>query len=335
MKVIFGIISIFFVNFISPNPIVEPHVDLVVDEDFYPKELVKYEGNHEIVNLLLPLNSLNFNESESFESNSIESDDDSIIFFVEADVTDDGKRIDQGLYILKGNKATKLLDHGRDVAASADDSTSAFFGAKDGIYIYKDEKTEKYGSLNDSIIQIAKETEGEVLYILTEDHELYKVSDAGNKKDKVIGIDNPQEFVLDYKNNIYFYSSDKVINVHTDDGIVKIDGLPANPSSLKLVKPPFILQDGVPVVIDSYVYIVYANGTSENGEIKIKPKYQPTAYAPEAAILQYYAYDKKIYEYNILALLLGTILEELKDYLNENKEAIQKLPEQRKAMKRN
>lgn len=221
MKVTFGIISIFFVGFISANPIVEPHVDFTIDEDFYPKELLKYEAKHEIVNLLFPINSINFNESDSSESNSIESEDEAVIFFVEADITDDGKRIDQGLYVLKGNKATKLLDHGRDAAASIDNDKSVFFGAKDGIYKYEDDKTEKYGSITDSIIQIAKEKE-DVLYILTEDHELYKVTEAGNKKEKVEDVDKPQEFVIDNSGNIYFYCSDKVIKVRTNEGIKKL-----------------------------------------------------------------------------------------------------------------
>ncbi|XP_046974445.1 uncharacterized protein LOC124540779 isoform X2 [Vanessa cardui] len=329
MKIITSITVLSLIGFVlgAPTSNDEDDEKFLITKSMFPKEFIKYKAEHEIVNLLLPINSLNFDENESSESSSEESESELLLFFVEADVDSNGDRVDQGLYVLKEDKATKLLDHGRDAAASGDDSKLVFFGAKDGIYVYnKDNNSaDKYGTVDDSIIAIAKEKTGDVIYILTENHEVFNVSNGGTTKEKLDDVVNAKEIVVDYSNNLYFYSDDKQAYVRSADGIKKIEGLPENPSSVKLIKPPFILEDGVPFIVDNVAYIIYANGTSEHSGIEFKPKAKPSAYAPEAAMIQYYAYDKNIYEYNVLTIILGTILDELKNYLNKNSEDIQSL----------
>ncbi|XP_041985863.1 uncharacterized protein LOC121738092 [Aricia agestis] len=306
--------------------------DIVIDEEFYPSEWVKYTSEHDIVSLLVPINSLNFDENDSSESNSKEEDVDVVLFFSEADIID-GKKDYKGVSVIKKNKVTKLLENGRDMAASGDDSKLVFIGASDGIYVYKDEKTavEKYGSINDDIYGIAKEKDGDIMYILTANKEVFKVSDNGNKKEKLEGV-KAEQMVLDYSNNLYFSDSDKQVYVRTSEGIKKIEGLPANPKFIQLLRPAFVMDDMVPVVVDETSYLAYSNGTSETGDITFKkPKYRPTAYSMEAAIIQYYAIDKHIYEYNMLAILLGTMLEEIKNFLGNQKSTIEEISSSRKA----
>ncbi|XP_026484010.2 uncharacterized protein LOC113392023 [Vanessa tameamea] len=329
MKIIRSITILSLLGFVCGAPISIDNDDekILITKSMFPKEFIKYKAEHEIVNLLLPINSLNFDEDESSESSSEETEKEILLFFVEADIDSNGNRVDQGLYVLKEGKATKLLDHGRDAAASGDDSKLVFFGAKDGIYVYnnKNNSADKYGTVDDSIIGIAKEKTGDVIYILTENHELFKVSNAGTTKEKLDDVVNAKQIVLDYSDNIYFYSDDKQAYVRTADDIKKIEGLPENPSSVTLIKPPFILENAVLFNVDNIVYIIYANGTSEHAGFEFKPKVKPSAYAPEAALLQYYAYDKNIYEYNILTIIFGTVLEELKNYLNKVSDDIQSL----------
>ncbi|XP_068624411.1 uncharacterized protein [Battus philenor] len=298
---------------------------LTITKHFYPDSFVVYKGKHDIVNILVPLNSLNFDEDS--EDDDTSDDDNTTVFFVEADKDAKGKRIDRGLYVLKGGKATKILDNGRDAAASSDNSKEVFFGAQDGIYTYnqKDNTAVKYGSVTDSIIGIAKENITDAIYILTEDNIVYKVTESGEKKEKVENVDGALEIVLDYSDNLYYYGADKQPYVLTADGVQKINGLPEHPKSVRLVKPPFVIEEGVPFISDNEVYFIYPNGTSEVTGFDFKPNAKPTAYGIEATLIQYYGYNKKIYEYNILAILLNEAIDELKNFLETKSSTIQSM----------
>ncbi|CAH2268836.1 jg26391 [Pararge aegeria aegeria] len=300
---------------------------VVVTKEFYIEDFVKYKAEHDIVNLLAPINSLNFEEDDSSSSESKEKDSDMIVFFVEADVQPDGSRVDQGLYVLKEGVAKKILNNGRDAAASGDDSKLVFFGAKDGLYVYNPttNAADKYGPITDSIIAIAKEKDGDVIYILTEDRQVYKVTDNGEKKELLDDVVKANQIVVDYENNLFFYSDDKKPYVRTDDGVKKVEGLPEITGGVVLIRPPFFLDNGAPFIIDNKVYVLYPNGSSEVTDFEFTPNTMPTAFAPEAALLQYYAYDKKIYEYNVLALIVSSLLEDLGNYLNKQAVEIRSL----------
>ncbi|CAK1594857.1 unnamed protein product [Parnassius mnemosyne] len=294
---------------------------ITITKDFYYDSVIVYRGKHEIVNIIVPINSLNFDDDA--EDDNTSDDSNAILFFVEADEDADGNRIDKGLYVLKDGKAKKLLDNGRDAAASSDDSKDVFFGAKDGIYKYdpKENTAVKYGTVIDSIIGIAKENSTDVIYILTEDHGLYKITENGQKKVKMDDVVGAREIVLDYSNNLYFYGENKQPYVVNADGIKKIEGLPKNPNSVRLIKPPFVVENGVPFMCDNVAYIIYANGRSEKTEFDFRSNAKPSAYGMEGLLIQYYAYHKKIYAYNILNLILSGVIEELKNFL-ESKESI-------------
>uniref|UniRef100_S4PII7 Uncharacterized protein n=1 Tax=Pararge aegeria TaxID=116150 RepID=S4PII7_9NEOP len=272
------------------------------------------------------MNSLNFKESTSSESESQEEDSATILFFVEADIQSDGTRVDQGLYVLKDGKAKKILKHGRDAAASSDDSKLAFFGAQDGLYVYNDttNSADKYGPITDSIIAIAKEKEGDAIYILTEDHEVYKISNNGETKVKLDDVVNAKEIVLDYSDNLYFVGDDNKPYVRTADGVKEVGGLPHDLSDVKLIKPPFILDKSVPFVVGNKIYILHSNGTSEVSDIEFKSIAKPSAYAPEGTLVQYYATNKVIYELNILKLMTDADAS-FSNYLNSKASEIRTL----------
>ncbi|XP_045781264.1 uncharacterized protein LOC123878195 [Maniola jurtina] len=277
------------------------------------EELFRYKAEHDIVKLVVPLNALlkTVPSQNTYCLNLM-------LFFVEADVRPDGSRIDQGLYVLKGGKATKILDYGRDAAASGagDNSTKAFFGAKDGLYVYNPEtnSADKYGPITDSIIAIDMEKLGEVIYILTEDRDVYKVTDNGEKKEKLDDVIKPKQIVLDYQNNLYFLADDKIPYVRTADGVKKIEGLPEATGTVTLVKAPVFLENQAVVITDYKAYLISSNGSSAFTGIEFQPKAIPTALAPEATLVQYYAYDKKIYEYNILGAIFKSISESIDNY---------------------
>ncbi|XP_072933705.1 uncharacterized protein [Epargyreus clarus] len=317
----FGFLLLVGIAFAAPPKSADDET-VVVTKDFYPDSFVKYKSQHDIVNIVVPLNSLNFDENESGSS----EETDITLFFVEADKNGDELTY-QGLYVFKNDKATKLLDNGRDAGASSDDSKQVFLAAQDGLYEYKAETKEavKYGSVTDSIIGIAVTNTSDIIYILTEDHEVYKVTDGGNTKTKVEEVVNAKEIVLDFSNNLYFYADDKEPYVLTADGVKKINGLPSHPTKVRLVKPPFIIDDGVPFISDTVAYIIYANGTCEPSGFEFKPKVIPTAFGMEGTLIQYFGYNKKIYEYNILAMVLGEILDDLKNFLEDKKSSIETL----------
>ncbi|XP_045507744.1 uncharacterized protein LOC123703701 [Colias croceus] len=283
---------------------------VIVNKEQFPEKLVKYTGEHDIVKIVVPVNSLNFDDFDSIveETTKIHPNPNIVgnltVFFIEADVDESGKLNYQGLYVLKNNKAKKILENGRDAAASSGDNTRVYLAASDGLYLYNDEdqSAQKYGSITDNIIAIDKESETDVLYILTEDNTVYKVTDNGNKKEKLEDVKNAQKFVIDNEDNLYFYTTDKKLYVRTSEGVKQVAGLPEEPSSLFLPKCPIVLDDLLPILVDEKLYIVYANGTSTSSEVEFATDFHPTAFAPEGSVVQYYGYNKKIYEFNLLAI---------------------------------
>ncbi|XP_041985973.1 uncharacterized protein LOC121738152 [Aricia agestis] len=290
---------ILFVGCVAANPIADDDKKpIVIDERFYPKEWEVYKSDHDIVSILVPLNSINFEEDTPDEKES-----NVVMFFSEADIVD-GKRVDKGVYVFQNKVATKVLDNGRDMAASGDDSRLVFIAASDGLYVYKEEtKTaEKYGTINDDIIGLAKDKSGDVIYILTANKEVYKVTDDGKAKEKI--LDKADQIVLDYESNLYYTSDNKVYVLKGNDK--KEINIPQG--AVTLIKPPYVLDEGVPCVVDDKAYIVYPNGTSEVYGVEFKPNFKPTAYAMEAALLQYHAHDKAIYEYNLVKVIEENIV---------------------------
>ncbi|CAG4960838.1 unnamed protein product [Parnassius apollo] len=296
----------------------DEHEVITITKDFYRKNFIIYNAKHDVVNILVPTNSLNFDENDDEEKKE-NFDKYLILFFVEADVDTAGNIVDKGLYVYKNGQATKLLENGRDAAASSDNSTDVFFGAKDGIYMYdnKENKAVKYGSVTDDIIAIAKENATDVIYYLNKDHELYKVTDNGKKSVKINDVVGAQEIVLDRANNLYFYTEDKQVYVLNENGVKKFTELPEHPKSVKLIKPP-VLEEGVVLLTFNAFYVLYPNGKCKLAQFVITSNAKPSAYAMEGTVVQYFAYHKKIYKYNLLEILAGDVFEDLNKLLEEN-----------------
>ncbi|XP_038217198.1 uncharacterized protein LOC119836057 [Zerene cesonia] len=283
----------------------------IITKKYFSESFVKYTAQHDIVNLLVPLNGLNFDDlssaiEESMKTHTTSEDIRKVtVFFAEADIDASGKRTYKGLYALKDGKARRILENGRDASASVDDNKVVFLAASDGVYVFdgEDRSVQKYGSITDSIIGIAKESEGELLYILTEDNSVYKVTDNGNKKEKLEDVNDAQQIKLDNDGNLFFYTPDKKVHVRTSEGVKTIDSLPENPSDIVLVNCPVVLEEGLTILVDRDLYIVYKNGTSIFYGLEFAPDFMPTAFGPDATLFQYYAYDKKIYEFNVIELL--------------------------------
>ncbi|KOB77634.1 Uncharacterized protein OBRU01_03138 [Operophtera brumata] len=292
---------------------------LNITEEFFPDEFKIHTADNEIIKLLYPLNSLNFNEDA--DEIDTEDEDSKIIFFVEADITNGVEY--KGLSVFKKNKTTKILPTGTSAAADSDDSKTAYFGATDGLYKYneKENTAEKYGPITDSIIDIAKVNSSDIIYILTDKNELFKVTEDGTKKDKIADVVGAKQIILDYSSNLYYYDGDKKVYVVSADGVKKIEGLPSDPTYINLLNPAFVIEDAIPIVLDNNAYIIYANGSSKLSDVEFTVK--PSAYSMEATLIQYYAYNKSIYEYNILSIVLGDALEEIRTFLNENKSEIE------------
>ncbi|KPJ01198.1 hypothetical protein RR46_03069 [Papilio xuthus] len=277
-----------------------PIEDTLIHKDYFQDCLIVYQSEHDIVNILVPTNSINFDDKD--EMNNIDDYQKKlVIFFVEADIKN-GERIDKGLFVLKNGNVSKLLDNGRDAAASADDSQNVFFGTENGIYIYNNLriKAEAYGNVTDNVISIVKENGTDAIYYLNKDNELFKVTDKGNKVIKINEVVDAQEMVLDMKNNLYYITKDKDIFVYNNSSIKKIEGFPEKAEYFKLIKPPTMIKDSALVLCDNQFYWIYSNGTCEKTRFQIETDARPTAYAMEAGIFQFYSYNKKIYRYNII-----------------------------------
>ncbi|CAG9572630.1 unnamed protein product [Danaus chrysippus] len=306
---------------------------IVIPRQIFDKSLVKYKAKHDIVDIIVPLNALNFDESMKDSDSDSKSDSDEndltdvTVFLVEADLKD-GKRVDKGLYLYKNDEVKMVLPNGRAAAASSNDNKLVYFGASDGLYVYNvDSKSaDKYGKFSDSIIDIATNEDGKHIYILSEDHKLYNVTNEGEDKELLQDVEDAQEIVLDDSGNIYFYDSNKDVFIKNADGIIKVQGLPEGRKSLKLVNPPFIMEESVPLMIDNALYVINANGTAEATGLEFSPNAKPTAYGADAVLVQYYAYNKKLYEFNLLAL----IAEEIFEGMQEEAEKIRNNAEKRK-----
>ncbi|CAH1642543.1 unnamed protein product [Spodoptera littoralis] len=295
---------------------------VVVTPEFFPDEIAVHTFDHDPVKILTPLNALNFEDDEDDESSD---SDATTTFVVLADKDDQGKKVYKGLYLLTSGEATKILENGKDAAAANDDTKLVYFAASDGIYVYNAEKksADKYGSVSDDLIGIAKVNGSDAIYVLSADHFVYKVTENGNKKVKVDPIVDAQQIILDYQNNLFYYTSDKSVYVYVNGEVKKIGGLPEHASYVEILNPAFVFENGAPVIVDNKSYLIYENGTSEAGDFEFQVK--PTAYSMEATLIQYYAYNKKVYEYNVLAIILGEVLEELKKFLDDKTDAIQSI----------
>ncbi|XP_037867976.1 uncharacterized protein LOC119628723 [Bombyx mori] len=211
-----------------------------------------------------PLNDTSGNNSSSVPDNSSGIFDSNTTIFIVRYVTRGDKKEYKGIYAHKNGKVKKILVGGR---AFSDwfSKSRAYLGHKDGIYVYdtETEKLEKYGNLSDSIIGILKENRTDDLYILTEDHVVYKVIEEGTKKIKINEAEHAEQIALDWDDNLYYIGANNQPYVVTSDGAKKIEGLPANPTSASFSRAPITTEHRSWFMSGKQPYIIYPNATSE------------------------------------------------------------------------
>ncbi|XP_004923274.1 uncharacterized protein LOC101740222 [Bombyx mori] len=218
-------------------------------------------NKHDITN---PLDDTSGNNSTSVPDNSSGMFYSNITVFFVRYVTRGDNKVDKSIYAHKNGKAKKVLEDGMAVSCCYLKSR-AYLGNKDGIYVYdtETEKLEKYGNLSDNVIGIAKENRTDDLYILTEDHVVYKVIEEGTKKIKVNEAEHAEQIALDWDDNLYYIGANNQPYVVASDGAKKIEGLPANPTSALISKPPITIEHGAWLTFGKQPYIIYRNATSE------------------------------------------------------------------------
>lgn len=263
----------------------------------FHKEQIIFSSGYNITKLLVPAGN-------SYIQDRI-SDLPSIFFTITDPKLEGGSCI----YVLEELAAYEILEGGRDSTSDYSTDRAVYFGAKDGVYKYDSDtlSAKKFGPFHDDIIQIQKASSN-TIYYLTSHNMLYKLDKNGTFRSRVKAVTCATEFVLDTSDIIYFISC--------DDGlprIVKSDGnlLSYTPSvsedfkEVKLLRPAFIMENCVPFLGDNNLYILYSNGTCEKKDFSLKDK--PSAYSIDAALYLVAALDGKIYEFNVMEVMLKSM----------------------------
>ncbi|KAL0882395.1 hypothetical protein ABMA27_000880 [Loxostege sticticalis] len=280
------------------------HACPIKNKDGLEERDIIYTGKHDIVKIYSSVYLL-YKQQDRVKNR--------IVFFAEADTNSDGSKVDKGLYVMIDNSTTKLLDNANDIAG--DGTGKVFFATNDGVYAYNPEegRAYKYGHLEEKIISLAAENNTGVIYALTDNHIMYKITGNGNKSDVDDRVKYARGIFIDWFDNLYYYDDDRNLYVVGDKDAKKITGLPDNPASIKpMIKPPdeeaiaFLLNDVV-------LYNVYSNGTttisqdSASLRSKLLTHIKPTAYSFDLYLVVYFAHDKKIYEINVVTKILDDI----------------------------
>ncbi|XP_028040546.1 uncharacterized protein LOC114250751 [Bombyx mandarina] len=229
------------------------------------------------------------NNSSSDPDSSTGNLDSNTTTFIVRFVTRNDKKESMGIYAHKNGKVKKILEDGLAIS-DWPLNPRTYLGNKDGIYAYdkETEKLEKYGNLSDNVIGIVKENRTDDLYILTEDHVVYKVIEEGTKKIKVNEAEHAEQIALDWDDNLYYIGANNQPYVVTSNGVKKIEGLPANPTSALISRPPITIEHGAWFISGQQPYIIYPNATSKpyvfNDQEKLE--YEKRNRAVEAIFLQ-------------------------------------------------
>ncbi|XP_026744268.1 uncharacterized protein LOC113505665 [Trichoplusia ni] len=262
-------------------------------------EQIIFSSAFNITKLLVPADGQKYLQAESSDIPSI--------FFTVADPKSEGGSC---IYVLEGFAAYEILEGGRDSTADYSFDKSIYFGARDGLYKYHPDSlsAKKFGPFRDDIIQLQKANGSDVIYILNAEHKLYKVEKNGTVKTRLQNVGCALEFVLDTSNNIYYVScGDRMPHIVKSNGNVL--SLTASViedfRDIKLLRPAFIMENCIPFFGDGILYILYSNGTYEKKDLIIKER--PTAYSVDAALYLVAALNGKIYEFNVMEVLIRSM----------------------------
>lgn len=231
------------------------------------------------------------------------------VFFVEADV-DNEKIRTFGLYVMKDENTTlKIRNDARDGVLATDNTNLMLVGTKDGIYQCDCNqcKPERYGSFSDSVMGIVMENGTGVIYVLNENKKVFKITEHGKKVSIDNRIKNAKQIMMDRYNNLYYYDTDKNVYMINDKGTKKIEGIPANPSYIKFLKPPRE-EVFMPIVVDDQFYAIFPNGTVSPVDIEIPKNMVFNMESSEVWVL---GYQKIIYVSSPMILILENVSKKL------------------------
>lgn len=214
------------------------------------------------------------------------------------------------IYVLEDLTAYEVLEGGRDSTCDYGIDKTVYLGAKDGVYKYNPESlsAKKFGPFRDDIIQIQKANGTDLIYFLTSQKKLYKLENNGTVKTRLTAVTCALEFVLDTSNNIYFIGCDDGLpHIVTPEGnlVTYTASVTEDFKLVKLIRPAFIMEKSVPFFADGYIYMLYSNGTSEKKDIFVRER--PSAFSIDAALYLVAALDGKIYEFNVMEVLLKSM----------------------------
>ncbi|KAJ0170592.1 hypothetical protein K1T71_013963 [Dendrolimus kikuchii] len=214
------------------------------------------------------------------------------------------------IYVLEGFVSFEILEGGRDTTADYSFDNTIYFGAKDGLYKYHPDSlsAKKYGLFRDDIIQLQKANGTDEIYILTADNKIYKIERNGTVKTRISDVVCATEFVLDTSNNLYYVSCDlKMLNIVRRDGAVinLANSILIEVKDLVLLRPAFVMEESIPILGDGFLYIVNSNGSCDKKDFYINDK--PSALSIDTALYVVAALKGKIYEFNVMDVLLRSM----------------------------
>lgn len=265
----------------------------------FKDDQIIFSSNFNITSILVPADGTKYLQAESSDIPSI--------FFTVADAKLEGGSC---IYVLEGFAAYEILEGGRDSTADYSNDKSIFFGAKDGIYIYHADSlsAKKYGPFRDDIIQLQKANGTDIIYILNSERKLYRMEKNATIRTRIQSVGCAVEFVLDTSNNIYYVGcGDRMPHIIKADGNVL--SLTASVIEefrhIKLLRPAFIMDNCIPFFGDGSLFLLYSNGTYEKKDFQITER--PSAFSVDAALYLVAALNGKIYEFNVMEVLLRSM----------------------------
>lgn len=228
------------------------------------------------------------------------------IFFT---VSDNKYKSGSCIFVLEHYTAIIILEGGRDIA-SAYGSNKTYFGASSGLFVYQAEtqSANKYGILDDDILQLQIANGTEKIYIRTSTNNIFIVENEGHTKTPISNIECALTFVIDNVHNIYYIAcDDEALHILSAMGN-KIDLISNELSQykdLKLLRPPYILSSSIPVIGDGFFYMVFSNGELELEDLYIHEK--PIAYSVDDPLYLVLVVNGDIYEYNLKGMMHSSL----------------------------
>lgn len=273
---------------------IEATLDIPSEKSIFRNDQIVYSSHHNITSILVPV-----------AAKYPESADIPTIYFA---VTDSKSDSGSSIYVLEGFAAFEVLEGGRDCTADYGSDKHVYFGAKDGLYQYDKDtlSAKRIGAFKDDIIQLQKANAADVFYILTGNLKMHRLENNGTVKVKLNEIQCAKQFVLDTNNNLYYDNcKDRNIHIIKHDGSVLVASDLYDFKDLKLIRPPFIMEECIPLFGDGTFYVLCSNGTLFEKDFHLNER--PSAFSFDAALYLVAALNGKIYEFNVLELSLKSM----------------------------